>query len=221
MILLFQSWQQDKTSDSVRKANAQLSVITLTYLSIITNMLMISFMMRRGHFSVLSIFVSTSFCLSASIVISRTMFSKTSAVKGLRCCMWFLYMCLCSTCMRFKERGKRLETGWGMRNWIWLRVWNDWKGLWCRTFSIEHSWVQAGAGSTTTGRLVPEGASVKKIFSEQTAGQDSHLVPCLIEWDRRWSLDPSLECELWKSAAMEWAKVSVSAEFFFLLFYFI
>lgn len=49
--------------------------------------------------------------------------------------------------------------------------------------------MQAGAGSTTTGRLVPEGVSVKKIFSEQTAGQDSHLAPL---FDRmRWKMIPN------------------------------
>lgn len=127
-------------------------------------------MSRHQHFLYIPYFLVQVFFLSVTIVVLETMFLKTSAVSDLHLCMWFLYTCALHACMRFKERGigesakqsKRLETGWGMRGWIWLRVWNGWKGLWCRTFSIEHSWVQAGTGSTTTGRLVPEGVSVKK-----------------------------------------------------------
>lgn len=39
--------------------------------------------------------------------------------------------------------------------------WNGWEGLRCRAFSIVHSCVQAGAGSTATGRPLPEGLSEK------------------------------------------------------------
>lgn len=138
----------------------------------------------------------------------RTMFPNTWVCVSARS---YICVCVLHACTRFKEGGieenakesERLETGWGMTGWIWLRVWNGWKGLWCRTFSIEHSWVQAGAGSTTPGRPLPEGPSVKKTFSEQIAGQDSHLASSL---DRRPSLDPSQQSELWMFAAVSGSK---------------
>lgn len=155
---------------------------TLANLNTRADVLRIKEMITGGNFSPQPQF----FHLSASTFVSRTMFPNTWV-----CVSACSYICVCvlHACTRFKERGiegsaeerERLETGWGMTGWIWLRVWNGWKGLWCRTFSIEHSWVQAGAGSTTPGRPLPEGPSVKKTFSEQIAGQDSHLTSSL-DW---------------------------------------
>lgn len=179
----------------MKQASAQLSLVvfiwegkterprrqTLTYLILITNTLMIKEMTTFLR-------SPTFFHLSASTFVPRIPFSGTWV--SVSACS---YRCVCvlHACTRFEGRGieesekesERLETGWGMTGWIWLRVWNGWKGLWCRTFSIEHSWVQAGAGSTTPGRPLPEGPSVKKAFSEQTAGRDSHLSSFLIEDD--------------------------------------
>lgn len=161
---------------------------TLANLNTRTAVLMIKEMKREA-----TLLRSTSSFISASTFVSRTMFPNTWV-----CVSACSYICVCvlHACTRFKERGieasakesERLETGWGMTGWIWLRVWNGWKGLWCRTFSIEHSWVQAGAGSTTPGRPLPEGPGVKKTFSEQIAGQDSHLTSSL---DRRHPLIPA------------------------------
>lgn len=172
---------------------------TLANLNTRTDALMTKEMIKRGNFSLQPNF----FHLSAITFVLRTMFPNTWV-----CVSACSYICVCvpHACTRFKERGieesakesERLETGWGMTGWIWLRVWNGWKGLWCRTFSIEHSWVQAGAGSTTPGRPLPEGPSVKKTFSEQIAGQDSHLGSSR---DRKPSLDPSQQSELWMFAA--------------------
>lgn len=40
-----------------------------------------------------------------------------------------------------------------------ITSWNGWEGLRCNAFSIVHSCVQAGTGSTATGRPLPEGLS--------------------------------------------------------------
>lgn len=54
--------------------------------------------------------------------------------------------------------------------------WKGWKGLWRSAFSIMHSCVQAGAGSTATGGPPPEGLNKEKTSSE-AAGQDSVCWP--------------------------------------------
>ena len=62
---------------------------------------------------------------------------------------------------REREREKEIGDRMGDDGLDLITGWNGWEGLWCSAFSIVHSCVQAGAGSTATGRPLPEGLSKK------------------------------------------------------------
>lgn len=69
-------------------------------------------------------------------------------------------------CMSFREKrekrgggggGRKIGDGMGDDRLDLITGWNGWEGLWCAAFSIVHSCVQAGAGSTARDRPLPEG----------------------------------------------------------------
>lgn len=86
----------------------------------------------------------------------------------------YVGVCVLRVCMSFRgrerdwgerKRGREKEIGdrMGDDGLDLITGWNGWEGLRCSAFSIVHSCVQAGAGSTATGWPLPEGLSKRDV----------------------------------------------------------
>lgn len=127
---------------------------------------MINMINDKGRFFCAAMFYSTlSFSLQTHLSVELHFLTRVQS----RACVSACDSHICGSLRdlggvggwRERKESERSETGWGMTGWIWLRVWNGCEGLWCRVFSIEHSWAQAGAGSTRGGGLAPEGRGAR------------------------------------------------------------